>query len=157
MKKYSKSFIIKVTSTRSGKTKTFTSARECSESIGVSKYILTRIKNGEHPSLVVGVKEITFMVEFIADKACSLYPAWDTRFDTEPIGEQVFASHTEAIRFLSGGNNTKKSTYYRRMRMQPLGVPCSQTITDPHGFEWIITFFKEKDDNGFIPNKKKGG
>lgn len=150
---YSKSFTIEVTATSSGKTKVFTSIDAVSKSTGISKYILRKIRKGEYSHIVLGKKDITFLIKFIEDKACSLYPAWDTSLDAEPVGEQVFSSHSKAIAFLSSGGSSKHRTYYRRMNMQPLGVPCSKTISDPHGYEWIITFYKEKES--FVPNKKK--
>ena len=152
MKKYSKSFTIKVTSLATGKTYTCRSIVLCADKIGVSRHILSSIKRGKHSSFVTGTNDKLWQVEFIPDIVCSLYPAWDNKFDTEPIGEQTFSSHSEAISFLSGEGPSKMNTYYRRMSMQPIGEPCAKPIMDNHGFEWIITFYKDK--GAFVPNKK---
>jgi hypothetical protein len=152
MKKYSKSFTIKVTSLATGKVYSCNSIIICSKKIGVSRHILSSIKRGRHSSFVTGINDKVWQIEFVPDVACTLYPAWDNRFDEEPIGEQTFSSHTEAIRFLSGEGPDKRHTYYRRMSMQPLGEPCAKPIEDNHGFTWIITFYKDK--GTFVPNKK---
>lgn len=162
MKKWSKSFIIKCLSITSGKQYICESLTYCSEKTGVSKYILTRIKEGEHSSFVTSVlkgKEVMWQIQFFPKQACTLYPAWDSMYDAERVNPQEFASHEAAIKRLSGGTMQKESTYYRRLREHlakggKLGEPCSKTIKDVLGYEWIIVFHKEK--GKFIPNKKKG-
>ena len=161
MKKWSKSFKIKVLSITSGKTYYCDSIMFCSEKTGISKYVLTRIKEGKHSSFVKSIlkgKEITWQIHFIADHAVSLYPAWDTYNDEERIGQQDFSSHEAAIKMLSGGTLSKTSTYYRRLKEHlasgaKLGEPCTKTIKDAFNREWIVTFHKEKGE--FIPNRKR--
>ena len=152
MQKYSKSFTIKVTSLTTGNVYTCDSIQVCSSKTGISRQILTNIKRGKRSSFAIGSNGKPWQIQFIADKACTLYPAWDTMLDAVQLGEQTFSSHIEAIKFLSQSGPSKLNTYYRRMAMQPLGVPCSKTIKDVYDREWIITFFKEKEQ--FIPNKK---
>jgi hypothetical protein len=153
MKKYSKSFVINVLSLSTGKTYTADSMKVVCEKIGISFETLNKIRRGVRTSFYTNTSGKTYQIKFIADKACTLYPAWDTTYDVEPCLEKVCASHTEAINFLSGGGPSKKSSYNRRMNMQPVDVPCRLPITDNFGREWIITFHKEKGE--FIPNKKR--
>ena len=154
MKYASKSFKIKVLSVTSGKQYECTSIDFLSAKIGISRYILTRIRDGLHSSFVTNDKGVMYQIQFIADKACSLVPAWDNLYDEERVGEQVFASHDAAIKFLSEkGTRSKLQTYYRRLRTAEIGVPCRDTITDQFGREWIITFFKPR--GSFEPNKSK--
>lgn len=157
MKKYSKSFTIKIFSVTSGKTYYCNSMKLCSEKIGVSYSILHSIKLGKRSSFVTNDKGTIYNINFIADKAVSFYPAWDNMYDEEKIVEKVCSSHSEAILFLSSGGANKRSTYYRLLREHlasggKLGEPCAKTIKDSFGREWIVTFFKEKGE--FIPNKK---
>lgn len=154
MKKYSKSFTIRVTSLASGKVYNCRSITMCSSKIGVSEAILSKIKRGKHSSFVRGKDDKLWQIDFVPDVACSIYPAWDSSLDSEPVLPKEFSSHNEAILFLSGYGPSKRSTYFRRMDMQPLGEPCAKPIEDNHGFTWIITFYKPK--GAFVPNKKKG-
>lgn len=153
MKKYSKSFTIKVTSLATGKIYSCNSISMCANKIGVSENTLSKIKRGKRTSFITGANGKSWQIEFVPDIACTLYPAWDNRFDEEPIGEQRFSSHAEAISFLSGEGPDKRHTYYRRMNMQSIGTPCEKPIDDNHGFTWIITFYKDK--GTFVPNKIK--
>ena len=154
MKYVSKSFKIKVLSVTSGKQYECESLTFLSKKIGVSRYILRKIRDGLHSSFVTNDKGVMYQIQFIADKACSLVPAWDNLYDEERIGEQVFSSHDAAIRFLSEkGTRSKLQTYYRRLRTAEIGVPCRDIITDAWNREWIITFFKPR--GSFEPNKSK--
>jgi hypothetical protein len=154
MKSRTKSYKIKVLSVTSGKQYECETIEYLSKKIGISKYILRRIRDGLHSSFVTNDKGVMYQIQFIADKAVSLVPAWDNLYDEERVGEQVFASHDAAIQFLSErGTHSKRQTYYRRMRKAEIGVPCRDTITDAWNREWIITFFKPK--GSFEPNKSK--
>lgn len=159
MKKHSKSFTIKIFSVSSGKTYYCNSMKLCTEKIGVSFAILHAIRQGKRSSFVTNSKGTIYQIQFIADKAVSLHPAWDNMYDEERIVEKVCSSHLEAISFLSSGGPDKRSTYYRILKEHiasggKLGEPCSKTIKDAYGREWILIFFKDKGE--FIPNKKKG-
>lgn len=158
MKRYSKSFTIKILSLTSGKTYYCNSMKMATQKIGISFEILHAIRQGKRSSFATNSKGITYQINFIADKAVAFYPAWDSLYDEEKIGEKVCSSHREAILFLSNGSDSKKSTYYRLLKEHldsggKLGEPCSKTIKDYFGREWVVTFFKEKGE--FIPNKKK--
>lgn len=160
MKRSSKSFTIKIFSVSSGKTYYCNSMKLCTEKTGVSFAILHSIRQGKRSSFVTNSKGTIYQIHFIADKAVTLYPAWDTINDEERVVEKTCSSHNEAILFLSNGGVTKKSSYYRLLKDHldsggKLGEPCSKTIKDVYGREWIATFFKEKSE--FIPNKKKEG
>lgn len=160
MKKHSKSFTIKIFSVSSGKTYYCNSMKICTDKIGVSYEILRKIRQGKRSSFVTNSKGIIYQINFIADKVVTLYPAWDNMYEEERIVDKDCSSHNEAISFLSSGGPDKRSTYYRILKDHlasggKLGEPCSKTIKDAYGREWILTFHKEKSE--FIPNKKKGG
>jgi hypothetical protein len=145
-KKYIRVSHINVTAVLSQKTKRFTSLQDVETSTGVSLYILRLIKKGQMSNLVRGKKDILFLIEFVyKDKAVTLTPAWDTSLDgTKP---QEVSSHYAAIhRF-----GFSKSTYYRRMREQPIGEPCHTPLKDSFNREWIATFHRKGD---FDRNKK---
>lgn len=149
-------YIIKVTSVLSKKTKTFDTVKEASDSTGISRYFFGRIREGKASQYVRGKNEILFLIEFIDKEiVVTLTPAWDTADDEEAIQAKSFHSHLAAIHFLSEGGPfmCKRSTYYRRMSMQELGVPCSQPILDYFNRPWIVVYYSKGE---YIPNKKLG-
>jgi hypothetical protein len=148
MKPFKRNYLIKATAVLEQKQKEFTSIEECSKSTGISEYMLKQIRMGKRPSLIRGRKDRLFQIDFSYDVVSSLTPAWDTSNDEEPALTKEFSSHHAAIAFLG----TSKSTYYRRMRMQALGEPCSLPIKDIFNREWIAVFYK-KDE--FVPNKSE--
>lgn len=136
---------IKVTAVLSQKSKLFTSMEDVEKSTGITIYILRQIKKGKMSNLVRGNKDILFLIEFLYDKAVTLTPAWDTANDGAV--SQDFSSHYSAMKFLG----CSMSTYYRRMREQPIGDPCHTPLKDSFNREWIAIFHTKGD---FNENKK---
>lgn len=145
---YRRADSIRVTAVASQKSKSFTSLEEVEASTGVSVYMLRKVKQGQMSNLLRGKNDILFLIEFVYDKAVTLTPAWDTSFDETPTITQEFSSHYSAIKFLG----CAKTTYYRRMRLQPIGEPCHTPIRDSFNREWIATFHSKGD---FIKERKK--
>ena len=160
MKKWSKSFTIKILSITSGKIYYCRSMKLCEEKTGVSYSVLSAIRTGKRSSFVTNSKGVIYQIQFIADKAVTFYPTWDTGTDgTRP---KSCSSHKEAILFISDGGPSptcKKSTYQRRLKEHfkkyNKDEPCEKTIKDAFGREWIIVFHEGPGE--FILNKKKGG
>ena len=148
MKPFKRNYLIKATAVVEQKTKEFNSIELCSKSTGISEYMLKQIRSGKRPSLIRGGKDRLFQIEFTYEIVATLTPAWDTLADEEPALTKEFSSHHSAIAFLG----CSKSTYYRRMRLQPIGEACTLPIKDVLNREWIAVFYK-KDE--FVPNKSE--
>lgn len=141
-----KPYTITVTAVTSNKSKEFDSVKSASKSTGVSEYYIGQIRAGRKPALCRGKNDLLFQFSFTdREVVATLTPAWDTSNDDNPAQVMKFHSHTAAVSFLSEGGSymCKKATYYRRKRMQPLGEPCKQTISDCWGREWIPTYLAE--------------
>ena len=146
MKSFNRNVIIRCTAVVSGKSKDFTSFQTASKSTGIGVTILKKIARSEYPTnLVKGKKDILFEIDVIKEVVATLTPAWETDIPT-----QEFLSHYKAYNFLG----VCSTTYYNRVRMQPIGEPCSKPIYDRYKRPWILVAYKTSE---FVANKSKEG
>ena len=132
-----------------------TNLRQLCRDIGVSEYRVRQILNGESKIDYIRSKEtnILWQIEYEFDYVVEAKPLYADADVLDTVHK--FTSAYKCCKFLG----ISKSTYYARIKLQPIGEPCKKTVTDIFDREWQLTFLKEpkeKEEWRFIQNEDSG-
>ena len=130
-----------------------TSIKDLSRQIGVSEFRLRKIVNGE--------TELDYLRSTSNGKLWQISYEFDYVVEAKPVYKDAelldtthrFTSAYKCCKYLG----ISKDTYYKRYKMQPIGVPCKVNVKDLFDREWQLTFLKElntdKESWRFVQNE----